>query len=97
MQQKEQEGMAGEGDHIYVIDVETRSFSKMLTILQMICFGMNCRKASWSLLLNLAQMFNKKKDCRLRYINHFHLATYLHYRGEKVRKNTFVSRRNSRV
>lgn len=61
MQQKEQEGMAGEGDHIYVIDVETRSFSKMLTIPLMICFGMNCRKASWSLLLNLAQMFNKKK------------------------------------
>lgn len=54
MQHKDQEGMAGEGDHIYAIHVETRSCSKMLIISQIICFGLNCRKASWSLLLNLA-------------------------------------------
>lgn len=55
MQQKtEPEGLAREGDHIYAIHVETRSCRKMLTIPQIICYGMNCRKASWSLVLNLA-------------------------------------------
>lgn len=32
--------MAGEGEHIYAIHVETRSCSKMLITPQMTCFGM---------------------------------------------------------
>lgn len=79
--------MAG-GEYIYVIHVENSNCSKTLTILQMICFRMNCGKASWSLVLNSTSTFNnnKKKRLKLRYVNLFHLANHLHYQRKKGKK-----------